>query len=203
MLKITEYAQRLIDDLDERGLHRAGEDPAEELDRPLHRRGGRPSTPPQGDEHRGLHHPPGHPLRRHLYGPLPGARPTSSKWAGRAEQRRRRQRLPGEAAARKSDFERTELDKEKTGVKLEGVQGDQPGERQGDPHLHLRLRSGRPTAPAPSWPCPPTTTATGSLPRSSAARSSRWSGGERRARRKPLPPRTTPASWSTPTSSTA
>ena len=60
-----------------------------------------------------------------------------------------------------------------------------------------------PTAPAPSWPYPPTTTGTGSSPRSSAARSSRWSPVVRTCSRPPSPPRTTPASWSTPTSSTA
>ena len=46
-----------------------------------------------------------------------------------------------EEAARKSDFERTELNKDKTGVKLEGVAGDQPGKRQADPDLRFRLRS--------------------------------------------------------------
>ena len=37
MLKITAYAQRLIDDLDDVDYHRAREDPAAQLDRPLHR----------------------------------------------------------------------------------------------------------------------------------------------------------------------
>ena len=41
-----------------------------------------------------------------------------------------------EAAARKSDFERTELNKDKTGVALEGVKRDQPAYR------HARFRSG-------------------------------------------------------------
>ena len=47
-----------------------------------------------------------------------------------------------EAAARKSDFERTELAKEKTGVKLEGRCGDQPRQRKEDPDFHLGLCSG-------------------------------------------------------------
>ena len=42
-------------------------------------------------------------------------------------------------AAKKSDFERTEVAKEKTGVRLDGVTADQPGQRQGDPDLYLRL----------------------------------------------------------------
>ena len=44
-----------------------------------------------------------------------------------------------EAAARKSDFERTELNKDKTGVALEGVKAINPRERQ------PRFRSGYPT----------------------------------------------------------
>ena len=40
-------------------------------------------------------------------------------------------------AARKSDFERSELNKEKTGVKLEGVMGINPVNDKRDPHLYL------------------------------------------------------------------
>ena len=46
------------------------------------------------------------------------------------------------AAASKSDLERTELNKEKTGVCLDGVKGINPCQRQGDSHFHFRLRSG-------------------------------------------------------------
>ena len=44
-------------------------------------------------------------------------------------------------AARKSDFERSELNKEKTGVKLEGVMGINPVNDTEIPIFHLRLRS--------------------------------------------------------------
>ena len=74
MLKITEYAQQLIDGLDDCGLYRPGQDPAAQLDRPLHRRRG----DLQGHYrrgHQGLYHPARHPVRRDLHGPLPGARP--------------------------------------------------------------------------------------------------------------------------------
>ena len=47
-----------------------------------------------------------------------------------------------EEAARKSDFERTELNKEKDRCRHRGRQGHQPCQRQGDPHLYLRLRPG-------------------------------------------------------------
>ena len=42
-------------------------------------------------------------------------------------------------AAKKSDFERTELNKEKTGVEIHGVRAINPGERQGNPHLGFGL----------------------------------------------------------------
>ena len=45
------------------------------------------------------------------------------------------------AAASKSDLERTELNKEKTGVRLDGVRGVNPVNGREIPHLHLRLRA--------------------------------------------------------------
>ena len=108
-----------------RGLHRAREDPAAQLDRPLHRRRGAPSQTTAGDEADGVHHPCRHPVRRHLHGHLPGASPaeevaarssgTGTPWPPI------RTRPP-----HKSDFERTELNKEKTGVRLEGVEAINP-----------------------------------------------------------------------------
>ena len=43
------------------------------------------------------------------------------------------------AAARKSDFERRELNKEKTGVRLEGGGGHQPCHRRRAAHVRVRL----------------------------------------------------------------
>ncbi len=45
-----------------------------------------------------------------------------------------------EAAARKSEFERTEVAKDKTGVKLEGVTAINPVTNKGDTYLYLGLR---------------------------------------------------------------
>ncbi len=73
------------------------------------------------------------------------------------------------AAASKSDLERTELNKEKTGVKLEGVEAINPVNGKEIPHLHLGLR------PLHLWNwCDhggvrPMTPATGNSPRPSAA----------------------------------
>ena len=44
-----------------------------------------------------------------------------------------------EEAAKKSDFERTEVAKEKTGVRIEGVEGINPVNGQEDSNLCLRL----------------------------------------------------------------
>ena len=49
---------------------------------------------------------------------------------------------------------------------------DQPRQRRADPDLHRGLRAGHATAPARSWPCPPTTSATSPSRRRSACRSS-------------------------------
>ena len=90
-----------------------------------------------------------------------------------------------EAAAHKSDFERTELVKEKTGVKLEGVRGVNPVNGKEIPIFisdYVLVSYGTGAIMA----VPPTTTGTGRLPRSSAARSSRWSR-EATLRRKPSP----------------
>ena len=98
-----------------------------------------------------------------------------------------------EAAARKSDFERTELAREKTGVKLEGVAASTPS-----PAAKFRFSSlttsFRPTAPARSWPFRATISATGTSQTPSACRSSRSSRAAT-SRRRPSSPRTTRRSW--------
>ena len=121
------------------GLHRAGKDPAEELDRPFHRRRGHL----QGHHrrrHRGVHHPARHPVRRHLYGPLSRARAHQEVDAP-AEERGRRPGLsaggrlqvrPGAHRAEQGEDRRVPGRRE----------GHQSGERQGDPHFYLRLRAG-------------------------------------------------------------
>ena len=103
-------------------------------------------------------------------------------------------------AARKSDFERSELNKEKTGVQLDGVMGINRSTRPRSPSSSPTTFC-PPTAPAPSWPCPPTIPATGNSPRSSACPSSRWSRATPRPIWMRLPlPMLPPARWSTPAS---
>ena len=90
------------------------------------------------------------------------------------------------AAAAKSDMERTELNKEKTGV-LPGraSRGSTRSTARKSPSLSPTMSS-PPMAPARSWPSRPMTTATGTSPRPSAARSSRSSRAAT-WRRKPSP----------------
>ena len=52
--------------------------------------------------------------------------PYIEKWADKIDQFGRRSEHYQEEAAKKSDFERTELVKDKTGVKIEGVMGINP-----------------------------------------------------------------------------
>ena len=92
-----------------------------------------------------------------------------------------------EAAARKSDFERTELSKEKTGVRTEGHQGHRPCQRHARSRCSSPTTCWRLTAPARSWPFRRTTRATGISPRSSACRLSKSSRAARMCRKRPIP----------------
>ena len=126
MLKITEYAQRLIDDLDTVDFYRAGQDPAEELDRPLHRRGGELQ-----DHRQGTSSPSTPPGRDTLFGATymviaPGASPHVKSGRTSWPTTMKRLKTYQRGRARKSDFERTELVKEKTGVQLKGVRAINP-----------------------------------------------------------------------------
>ena len=109
------------------GLAGFGQGHAAQLDRPLAR--ARRSGSRVGDARdRGLHHPPGHPVRRHLHGAGPrapaGRRHRDGRVAGRRRRAldRRRAATPPTAiaeyraaASRKSDLDRQE-NKDKTGV---------------------------------------------------------------------------------------
>ena len=140
------------------GLAGVGEVHAAQLDRPLARRqhhlrratagvGGREPV------HRGLHHPPGHAVRRHLHGArarAPAGRPRSSpsSWpAGTIRAGPSGAATPAEAvadyrlaAARKSDLDRQE-NKDKTGVFLGAYARSIPA--NGDPSagVHRGLRA--------------------------------------------------------------
>ena len=69
---------------------------------------------------------PRHPVRRDLHGHLPGASRICRSGRISITNMGRGRGLSDEAAARKSDFERTELNKEKTGVQLDGVRAINP-----------------------------------------------------------------------------
>ena len=74
------------------------------------------------------------------------------------------------AAADKTEIDRLS-DRPREDGRPDRRRRDQPGQRRADPDLHRRLRAGRATAPARSWPSPPTTSATSRSRRSSACRS--------------------------------
>ena len=106
------------------------------------------------------------------------ARPTwcsrrSIRWSTASPRRSRKppSKRTSAEAARKSDLERTELAKKKTGV-FTGAYAINPVNDERDPDLDRRLRADRATAPARSWRCRRTTSATSSSPRSSTCRSS-------------------------------
>ncbi len=181
-------------------LARARPDHAAQLDRSL--RGRRPAVPRRGDRprHRGVHHPPGHAVRRHVLrrrsrapaGARAGARDAARGGGARLCKARRcahDRRARGEGARRR----------------LHGPLRDQPGRRVADPDLGRRLRAdgvrhrrdhGRPRArPA------------GLRVRAAvrAARQGRRRAGRRRGRGRRRVRRTTPPTrcWSTRRSSAA
>ena len=106
-------------------------------------------------------------------------------------------------AARKSDFERSELNKEKTGVQLEGVRGINPVNDKEIPifisdYVLATYGTGAIMAVLPTIP------ATGSSPRSLACPSSRSSRAAPPPTSTRLPsPTWPPVRWSTPASWTA
>ena len=96
MLRITEYADRLIDDLDGVDYHRARQrfSSATGLAAATARRCDFQARPP-GDEICGLYHPARHALRRDLYGSLAGACRWWQKWKAPAAERGRGAGLSG------------------------------------------------------------------------------------------------------------
>ena len=112
--RITDYAERLLDNLDMDRLVRDHEVGAAELDRPLRRRADRLRDGRRRAPHPRLHHPARHALRRDVHGARAGAS------AGRHPHRRRREgagvRPTARAAAKQDLVSRKIGDKEKTGV---------------------------------------------------------------------------------------
>ena len=140
MLAITKYADRLIDDLDDLDFIERVKIQQKNWIGRSDGHGGGPSTPPTATSIDGLHHPAATPCSAPPIWSSPRSIAYLQQWK---DQLQNWDAVAAyiEEAARKSDFERGELNKEKTGVRLEGVEGRQPRQRQGDPHLHLRLRA--------------------------------------------------------------
>ena len=185
MMRITAYADRLLDDLDRLDWP----EPVKLMqrnwigrsDRRAHRLPG--ATPAAGPRIRGLHHPPGHPVRRDLHGA--GARARAGRRARRRAPGRRAPTGAGPAGTpprprRSPRYRRSRRRQDRAGA---------AGEQGEDRRLHRRVRrptrstarrsrSSSPTtcwpatAPARSWRCPARTSATGTSPRSSTCRSS-------------------------------
>ena len=125
MLKITEYAQRLIDDLDDvdyiervktQQKNWIGRSTGAEVD----------FTTTAGDTLTVYTTRPRYPVRRDLHGHLSGASRWSKSGRTSIAEYRCGPALIRQQAARKSDLERTELNKEKTGVRLDGVMAINP-----------------------------------------------------------------------------
>ena len=129
MMRITAYADRLLDDLDALDWPEPIKLHAAQLDRPLRGRPRRLRRSTAATPITRLHHPAGHPVRRHLHGA--GARARAGRRARRRPPGRRARTTRGPAAhatpaeavaayraqaAAKTDVERQAEAKEKTGV---------------------------------------------------------------------------------------
>ena len=183
MLRITKYAQRLLDDLD--GVDYIDRVKAQQRNWIGHSTGAQvrfAST--LGDEIL-IYTTRPDTLFGATYMVLSPEHELLSKWMDQLENQDEIKAYQKEAAS-KSDFERTELVKDKTGVMLKGRQGHQPPSTAGRSRSLSPTMSSRPTARARSWPCRRMTTATGRSRRNSAARSSRSSRAAM-SKRPPLP----------------
>ena len=153
---ITKYAQRLIDDLDDVDYIERVKDPAAQLDRPLHRRGGNVQ-----DQYRrrgqSIHHPCRYPVRSYMVIPSTSM---LNEWKDKIKNWDEVEAYQKEAA-RKSDFERGELNKDKTGVRLDGIEVETPVTLKMLPMFVSPTMSSWVTEPASSWAFPAKTSATG------------------------------------------
>ena len=142
-LRITRYADRLLEDLARVRLARVDAGHAAQLDRPLRgRRGDLPPGRPDGladhRGHQGLHHAPGHALRRDLHGAVARAP------AGRAHHHRRAARGGAGVPGGRAQEERPRAHRSQQGEdgRVHGRVRAQPGQRREDPDLDRRLRAG-------------------------------------------------------------
>ena len=136
--RITDYAERLLDDLDDRRLAGADQDHAAQLDRAQRGRRGRLRHPGPRREAHGLHHAARHALRRHVHGAGAGASAGGRAHDAGAEGRRSRRTRTRRGA--QSEIERLSTEKEKTGV-FTGAYAINPVNDAPVPDLDRRLRA--------------------------------------------------------------
>ena len=164
-LRTTAYADELLD-FERHRLARADPDPADQLDRPLRGRRDRLRDRPV-DHHAGrrraprLHDAPGHAVRGDVHGP--GPRAPAGADADRTRTGWPRSRPTSAQARRRTEIDRLSTDREKTGVahrrRRRSTRSTASGSRSSSPTTCWPA-----TAPARSWPCPPTTSATSRSP---------------------------------------
>ena len=116
--RITDYADRLLDDLDDDRLARARQGHAAQLDRPQRRGRGHVPLRGAGDRLPGVHHPPRHAVRRHLLRHRPRA--SRRVQAGRRHRTRGGRPPLCQPGADRVPEERGAAEKQKTGVPLGG-----------------------------------------------------------------------------------
>ncbi len=137
MLRITAYAQRLIDELDGARLAGGHQAAAAELDRPQRRRGGAfQGRRSRRDDHR-LHHAARHALRRDLHGARAGASARGRNRHRGADGRRRGVSRKHRAQERPGAHRAGEGQDRRLHRRLR----DQSGQRRAHPDLDRRLRA--------------------------------------------------------------
>ncbi len=166
MLKITEYAQRLIDDLTTVDYRPDRVKPSSQLDRPPTAPRST-STPPRGSLTVYTTRA-GHAVRCDLHGHQPRSTPSSKMGRRGPDPEMDAVAAYQEEAARKKIRLRAHRAEQGKDRRCHGGrQGHQPGQRQGRSPSSSPTMFSCPTAPARSWLFPPTTTATGSSPKNS------------------------------------
>jgi leucyl-tRNA synthetase len=138
VLKITAYADRLLEDLNTLDWPEPIKIHAAQLDRPFRGRLRQVRHRGLGEKLEDFHHARRHAVRRHLHGPLSRASLRREDNFGCAQRAAVESYV--EAAARKSDLERTDLAKDKSGV-FTGAYAINPAERRARADLDLRLRA--------------------------------------------------------------
>ena len=149
-MRITAYADRLLDDLDALDWPEAIK--LQQRNWIGRSEGARVDFPVDGETHHRLHHPPGHPVRRHLHGAgarAPAGREVRPGRLARGHPRGvdRRPRHPGRGRRRLPQAGRLEVRRRAAGRgqgqdrRLHRRVRDQPGQRRAGPRLHRRLRA--------------------------------------------------------------